>query len=439
MLFFTEMWERFSFYGMRALLILYMTEQLLLPGSAETVLGYGGLKTALESVFGPLSVQAMSSQIYGLYASLLLLTPVFGGMLADQWLGQRKTVLLGGVLMAIGHFLMAFETFFLLALLCIIAGNGCFKPNVSAQVGALYAPGDAKRDSAFSIFYVGINLGALIAPIVCGTIGEVYGWHYGFMTAGIGMLVGLAIFIYGDRYLPADPQTVRTTAGPTSTTAAMNRSDKDAVIALCLIAFVTTFFWATYEQQGNTLVLWARDFTDRSFFGLFDIKVTWFQSINPFFIFALTPMLLALWASQARRGSEPSTITKMAIGCFLASAAYLVLTAAALSAGADGKASWVWVVGYFLLLTLGELFVSPIALSLFSRVAPPQLLSMMIGVWFLSGVIGNYLTGVFGSFWEVLPKTWFWLILAAVASSAGFVMLAFKRPLDRIVASRSGG
>ena len=436
-LFFSEMWERFSFYGMRALLILYMTDQLLLPGSVEGVWGFAGLRSVLESVFGPLSIQAMSSQIYGLYTGLLYVTPVFGGLLADRMLGQRRTVVLGALLMAAGHFLMAFGATFLLALLLIIAGNGCFKPNVSAQVGALYAPDDVKRDSAYSMFYVGINLGAFIAPVICGTLGEAYGWHYGFLAAGVGMLVGLSVFTLGARHLPPDVRARDAASTDSGRSRRLSANDRRAVVALCLVALVTTFFWAAYEQQGNALVLWAKNFTDRSFFGLFEIKITWFQTLNPFLIFALTPMLLAHWARRAALGKEPGTITKMGIGCFLAAAAYIVLTVAALAAGEGGTAGWAWIVGYFVLLTLGELFVSPIALSLFYRVAPAQVLSMMIGVWFLSGVVGNYLTGLIGSFWEFLPKAYFWLLMSAIGVGAGLIMFAFKRPLERILAERA--
>jgi POT family proton-dependent oligopeptide transporter len=189
-LFATEMWERFSYYGMRSLLVLYMTRYLFLEGRPEHVLGFGAVKGALEAVFGPLAIQPLSSQIYGLYTGFVYLTPFFGGMLADRVLGQRKTVIIGGVLMAIGHFLMAFENLFYIALLFLIAGNGCFKPNVSTQVGGLYPPGDARRDRAFSIFYVGINLGAFLSPLVCGTLGKTVGWHYGFAAAGVGMCLG---------------------------------------------------------------------------------------------------------------------------------------------------------------------------------------------------------------------------------------------------------
>ncbi|MEJ1964700.1 MAG: peptide MFS transporter [Gammaproteobacteria bacterium] len=441
-LFLTEMWERFSFYGMRALLVLYMTQQLLLPQNAERVFGYGALHSALRSLFGPLSTQAMSSQVYGIYTSLLYFTPFFGGLLADRWLGQYRTVLLGAVLMALGHFLMAFDAAFLFALLCVIVGNGCFKPNVSTQVGNLYPRTDARRDSAFSLFYVGINLGAFIAPIVCGTLGEVYGWHYGFLAAGVGMLVGLAIFVAGRRHLPPDVRPHQAASGEPAAARPMLPADLKAIATLCFIAFVITFFWASYEQQGNAVVLWVRDSTDRSFFGLFDIRITWFQSLNPFLIFALTPLLVMVWARLARRRREPDVVTKLATGCFLAVLAYAVLTVAAAIAGPGGRAYWGWTALFFVLITLAELHVSPVALSLFSRLAPVPAASMMMGVWFMSGMVGNYLAGLLGSFWERMPATTFWLLAAAVPLLAGCVVMTLRKPLNNAIleqAARTGG
>src|SRR6478735_7122313 len=198
------MWERFSYYGMKALLVFYMTKHLLQPERAQTVLGFASLKSGLESLFGPLDIQPLSSHIYGLYTGLVYLTPLIGGYLADRLLGQRRMVIIGASLMAIGHFMMAFEPLFLLALLVLILGNGAFKPNISTQVGTLYAPGDPRRDSAFSIFYVGINLGAFLAPLVCGTLGEELGWHYGFTAAGFGMTAGLVIYLLATPHLPKD-------------------------------------------------------------------------------------------------------------------------------------------------------------------------------------------------------------------------------------------
>src|SRR5436853_3880898 len=203
-LFTTEMWERFSYYGMRALLVLYMTKFLLLPGHSEGVIGLVSLKHLLESMFGPLGIQPFSSHIYGLYTGLVYLTPFFGGLLADRLLGQHRTVLIGAALMAIGHFMMAFESLFLIALIVLILGNGAFKPNISAQVGALYAPGDPRRDRAYSIFYVGIDVGAFLAPLICGTLGEELGWHYGFAAAGVGMTIALAVYVSGLPSLPLD-------------------------------------------------------------------------------------------------------------------------------------------------------------------------------------------------------------------------------------------
>jgi POT family proton-dependent oligopeptide transporter len=437
LLFLTEMWERFSFYGMRALLVLYMTEQLLLVQSAHRVLGYESLHSALQGVFGPLSTQAMSSQIYGLYTALLYFTPFFGGLLADRVLGQFRTILAGAILMALGHFLMASEEFFLVALLCIILGNGCFKPNVATQVGRLYPRTDDRRDSAFSIFYMGINLGATIAPAICGTLGEVYGWHYGFFAAGVGMIIGLAIYIAGRKYLP--PDALRRDEKRSGEPGRQPRRSADlrAVSALCLIASVITFFWASYEQQGNAIVLWVRDFTNRSFFGLFDMRVTWFQSLNPLFIFVLTPVLIALWSRRTQGTTGISPVSKMATGCFLASVAYGVLVVAALLAGTDGKSSWAWMLLFFILLTLAELHISPVAMSLFSRAAPSATASMMMGVWFMSGVVGNYLSGLMGTFWERLPKDVFWMIVGAIPLAAGIVVLGLRGFLSRIIVEQS--
>src|SRR6476469_2957241 len=286
-LFATEMWERFSYYGMRALLVLYMVKHLLEPERAAHVIGLAGFKSGLETIFGPLGAQPFASQIYGFYTGLVYLTPIFGGLLADRVLGQRRTVLLGAALMAIGHFMMAFEQLFLFALCILILGNGAFKPNISTQLGALYAPGDHRRDRAFSIFYVGINLGAFLAPLVCGTLGEDIGWHYGFAAAGIGMTIGLSIYLYATRTLPRDAFVRRDTSHK------MDRAGWRGIGALLVLFIPVSLFWATYEQQGNTIALWADGFTDRHVFGA-EIPVTWFQAFHPLMIFAFTPFIVAL-------------------------------------------------------------------------------------------------------------------------------------------------
>jgi POT family proton-dependent oligopeptide transporter len=423
------MWERFSYYGMRALLVLYMVKYLLLPGRAEEVIGLATLRSFYEGIFGPLGVQPFSSHIYGLYTGLVYLTPILGGILADRVLGQRRTVVLGASLMAVGHFMMAFEPLFLFALTTLILGNGAFKPNMSAQVGALYGPGDPRRDRAYSIFYVGINLGAFLAPLVCGTLGEGIGWHYGFGAAGIGMTVGLAIYLYAAPMLPPDELAKARVLGQTRQP--LSRAQWKSVIALVVLFLPVSLFWATYEQQGNTIALWADDHTNRSIDLIVwrgEIPVTWFQSFNPFMIFAFTPLVLALWQWQEQRGREPSTVTKMALGCFGVTLANLIMVGAALTAAGD-EASWLWLLGYFVVITLGELYISPIGLSLVSKVSPARMVSMMMGLWLATSFVGNFIAGWLGSFWSGMDKPMFFLMIAAVAGFAGLAILAFNRPL----------
>jgi POT family proton-dependent oligopeptide transporter len=428
-LFATEMWERFSYYGMKALLVYYMVKYLLLPERAATVIGLAQLKAGLESILGPLDIQPLSSNIYGLYTGLVYLTPLLGGYLADRVLGQRRMVVIGALLMAIGHFMMAFEPLFLLALLVLILGNGAFKPNISTQVGSLYAPGDSRRDRAFSIFYVGINLGAFLAPLVCGTLGEQLGWHYGFGTAGVGMTLGLCIYLYATRTLPRDLHSLVAASGGAATP--FGRSEWRAIGALLLLVLPMALFWGTYEQQGNTIALWADAFTERRIGG-FEIPATWFQAVNPFLIFAFTPPLLALWKRQSERGREPSTVLKMAYGCFGTAAAYLIMAAAALAAGGD-RASVLWLLAYFVVLTIAELYISPTSLSLVTKVAPARAVSMMMGVWLGASFLGNFLAGYLGSLWSDMDKAVFFLMIAVVAALAGLIVLAFVRPLKPLL------
>ena len=429
-LFATEMWERFSYYGMRALLVLYMVKYVLAPDTADQVIGLAALKRALEALLGPLDVQPLASNIYGLYTGLVYLTPVFGGIVADRVLGHRRTVIIGASLMALGHFMMAFEPLLLFALLVLILGNGAFKPNTSSQVGELYAPGDPRRDRAYSIFYVGINIGAFLAPLVCGTLGERVGWHYGFGAAGVGMLIGLATYLAGSSHLPPDPLPIKE-ARPTADRRPFDREERRAMIALFILFIPTSLFWAAYEQQGNTIALWADDYTDRTinlWFWTAEIPTTWFQAFNPFMIFAFTPLVVALWARQAARGREPSTVIKMALGCAGCGAAYLIMAGAASFAGA-GNASWLWLFTFSVVITTAELYLSPIGLSLVSKVAPVRYLSMMMGVWLATSFVGNFVAGYLGSFWSGMAKANFFLMIAAVAIAAGAVIWAFDRPL----------
>jgi proton-dependent oligopeptide transporter, POT family len=428
-LFTTEMWERFSYYGMRALLVLYMTKYVLLPAHAGNVIGLGGLKSALEAVFGPLDIQPLSSQIYGLYTALVYLTPIFGGLLADRVLGQRRTVVVGATLMAIGHFLMAVEQLLLFALLALILGNGAFKPNISTQVGWLYPPGDHRRDRAYSIFYVGINVGAFLAPLICGTLGEKVGWHYGFAAAGVGMCIGLAIYVCALPLLP--PDELHKARAAHAERKPLDRDQWRAIVALLVLFVPNTLFWATYEQIGNTTVLWADANTDRTLalFGFSaQIPTTWFLAFNPFLIFAFTPFIVAQWTRQAARGTEPSTITKMSLGCFGVTLANLIMAAAALHAG-GGKAGLGGLMGYFVIITLGELYLSPVGLSLVTKVAPARILSMMMGVWLATSFTGGFLAGWLGSFWSRMEKPLFFLMIAAISALAGVIIFLCRWPL----------
>jgi POT family proton-dependent oligopeptide transporter len=415
---------------MRSLLVLCMTKFLLLSDHSDNVIGLAALKRGLESAFGQLDVQPLSSQIWGLYTGLVYFTPIFGGLLADRVLGQRRTVIIGATLMAFGHFMMAVEQLFLFALAALILGSGCFKPNISTQVGGLYAPGDPRRDRAYSIFYVGINLGAFLAPLVCGTLGEQVGWHYGFAAAGIGMTLGLAIYVYATRMLPPDALSRTPRERPKLT-----RAEWRIIMALLALYLPMTLYWGTYEQAANTLTLWADAHTDRSINLLIwrgEIPVTWFQAFNPFMIFAFTPLIVSLWARQAKRRTEPSTVTKLALGCFGSAVAYLILFAAALSAGTD-KASWWWIFAFFVVLTVGELYLSPIGLSLVSKVAPTHYLSMMMGLWLSTIFLGNFLAGYLGSFWSDMAKDRFFLMIALIAAVGGVGVLLFGRPLRAVL------
>lgn len=429
-LFFTEMWERFSYYGMRALLMLYMTQYLLKAAdTGTTIVGYATLKAGLEAVFGTLAIQPLASQIYGLYTGFVYFTPFFGGILADRLLGQRKTVVIGGILMAIGQFLLAMEQFFLLGLLFLIIGNGCFKPNISTQVGNLYEHGDPRRDGAFTIFYMGINLGAFFSPLICGTLGQKFGWHYGFIAAGIGMLTGLAVYLGGQRYLAPESKSVKTADTGTEKTA-LTAKEWKAIFGLCGLCILNIVFWGVYEQQGNTIQLFADKNTDWHILG-WEMPSTWFQALNPLFVFALAPFLNMFWATQAKRGKEPSSVGKMALGCMLLGISFLVLMFATSGISETQRITFLWLVLCTFIYTLGELYLSPIGLSLVTKIAPARLVSMMMGMWFLSSFFGNYLSGYLGTYYEKMSKYSFFMMLTILGISAGVAMFAFKRPLKK--------
>jgi POT family proton-dependent oligopeptide transporter len=433
-LFLTEMWERFSYYGMRSLLVLYMVNHLFIqPDVGARVLGFNVVRGMFESLFHTTyTAQPLSSWVYGLYTGFVYFTPFFGGLLADRILGQRRTVVIGAILMAIGHFLMASESLFFPALFFLILGNGCFKPNISTQVGLLYPPGDKRRDSAFSIFYVGINLGAFLAPLICGTLGQTKGWHWGFGAAGVGMVIGLIFYMMNQKYLAPDVLAQRK-ADVDAVKQKMTADEWKRIFAIIIACAIVASFWAVYEQQGNTLQLWADQNTRWQFFG-FTMPSSWYQSFNPFMIFLFTPLLTALWAWQAKTGKEPSSLTKMAIGCVLLGLGFIIMIAAANGlASPEAKRSIMWLVGSTVVYTFGELYLSPIGLSFVTKVAPVRMVSMMMGVWFLANFIGNYMTGYLGTFYEKIPHAQFFQLMTTIAVVAGVVLFIIGRPLDKIV------
>lgn len=405
-LFATEMWERFSYYGMRAILIYYMTKTLLFS-------------------------QEKSSQIYGLYIAFCYATPILGGFIADRWLGQRKSVYLGGIIMAIGQFVLMSECNFIPGLVLLVIGNGFFKPNISTQVGGLYEQGDRRRDRAFSIFYVGINVGALFGSIICGALGEKVAWKWGFFAAGVGMILGLIWYALGQKHLAPD-NVMKVKKGEARKDEPLTREDWNRILGLMALCFFNIFFWAVYEQQGNTTALWADANTDRFILG-WQMPASWVQAFNPIMIFAFTPLVVAYWKWQAAKNKEPSSVAKMAYGCIMLGASYLILIPAA-RINADGAlvSIW-WTVINTLILTFGELYLSPVGLSLVTKIAPARLVSMMMGMWFLSSFCGNYLSGFLGTFWEKMSKESFFLLMVAVSWGAGLSMLALVRPIKKAI------
>ena len=486
-LFFTEMWERFSYYGMRGLLKLYMVNYLFVgyrqslqqgpydgSGDPSGVLGWSFFKgllpnsspeemqtcitSKLESlaagnpasdiapVLGDMAMRIAESTcvanpwasiIYGWYTGLVYLTPLLGGIVADRYLGQRKTVIVGGVLMAIGHFVMAFEDLFFLALAFLIIGNGAFKPNISTQVGNLYPPGDPRRDGAFTIFYMGINLGAFLTNLVCGTLAATIGWHYGFGAAGVGMCLGLVIYFFGQKYLAPDTLSRKAAATGPVENKPFGKDEWGRIWALVILCGLNVVFWAVYEQQGNTMQTWADEQTVWPVILGFQIPATWFQSFNPFFIFALAPLLDMYWRWENKKGKEPSSVGKMAIGCVILGLSFIVMVIGAKVVG-TGKGSLFWPVVCTLLLTVGELYLSPIGLSLVTKVSPARIVSMMMGMWFLSSFFGNVLSGYIGSLYGQISNTSFFMLLMGLGLAAGAAIFAVKEPLKRVMAGAQG-
>jgi POT family proton-dependent oligopeptide transporter len=427
---FTEAWERFSYYGMTALLVLYMVNQLLLPGHVEHVVGFAAFRGFIEGLFGPLSTQALASQIFGLYAGFVYFTPVLGGWVADRWIGQRNAVVLGALSMSGGHIAMAFDQSFLLALLLLVLGSGLLKGNISAQVGGLYPAADeARRTRGFAIFSTAINFGAVVGPLVCGFLGERYGWHLGFGAAALFMLAGLVTYLSGYRHLPAKVKRQVLASAP------MTRGDWKVVAALVAVLIVAVFQSIAYYQLANVFPVWIEAHVDLDAAG-FRIPIPWFQSIDPLFSILGVPALFGLWAWQERRfGREPSELGKIGIGAWLCAASNLVLVAA-IAAGGNGRVSWLWPFLYCAGQGIAFIYYWPTLLALVSRAAPPKINATMMGIAFLNLFVANNLIGWIGTFYERMTPLAFWSLHAGIAACGGLLVLLFGPLLNRFLEPR---
>jgi POT family proton-dependent oligopeptide transporter len=406
-LFFTEMWERFGYYLMLAIFVFYLNERL-----------------------GLTQGEAMS--LYGTYIALVYLSPLLGGVLADKLLGQRKSVLLGCVVLALGYFLVALDREPLLytAIGVLVLGNGLFKPNIAAMVGGLYQQNDPRRDAAFGIFYMGVNLGALLSPLAASYLRGRYGWGVAFGAAGTGMLIGLGTFAIFGRNLGA-----RMSATAAAAAASAQRKDdvftrRERMRALLMSCGIVTFFWIAFQQNGSTLAFWARDNVDLTLGGALDkpMNPEIFAAVNPLFILLLTPALLGVFRLLRARGLEPSTPAKIGLGMVMTAVAYGLMMLACLLGGNTGRVSAMWLVSTYFIITVAELMVSPMGLSMVTRLAPRGTTAIMLGVWYLSTSFGNKMAGQLGKWlWEAWPHHSFFALLVG-GSLLAAVVLAVQLP-----------
>ena len=422
---FCELWERFSFYGMQALLVLYLSNWLFLPQNIGHVAGMDAVRRAIESATGPRSPQQLASAVFGLYAGFVYLTPLFGGLLADRVLGRTKTVVLGASLMALGHFLMAFEVSFLVAIACLLVGVGCFKGNIAAQVGDLYAPDDRRRATAFQIFVLAVQVAVILAPIVCGTLGEKIAWHWGFGAAGVGMLIGLVVYLAGRRWLPPEPAPTPKAAG-TQARSALTRREKTRVALLLALIPVLVLSIVGNQQYSNAFPLWSEKHMDLLLFG-WQVPVTWLQAIDAFVSTATMLASIAFWRWWSKRRREPDELTKMGWGAILAAGGpALIVLAAGVVDATHGKVSLVWTLGYTLVNDLGFANILPVGLALYSRAAPARLEGLMIGIYYLHLFVGNAFVGWLAGFLETMPGREFWGLHAALVLTSGVLLLACR-------------
>ena len=413
-LFFTEMWERFSYYGMRALLILYMVGSTMKPG-----LGFP---------------EGRAAQIYGIYTMAVYLMGVPGGFVADRWLGHYRAVLVGGIIIACGHFSMAIPglPFFYLGLGLIVIGTGLLKPNVSTIVGSLYSRDDTRRDAGFSIFYMGINLGAFIAPLITGWLGQKINWHAGFAAAGVGMVIGLIQYVYGKKYLtpvsPIGKQTTETQGQkPEAANEPFTGADWARISAAVILTLFALLFWAGFEQAGSSLNLFADRATRLQVLG-WTYPSSWFQSVEPLFVIIFSPIFAWIWLSLASR--EPSSPAKFTLGLLFLSLSFLLIVPAAHIFERSGlRVSPWWLIGLYFLQMLGELCLSPVGLSMVTKLSPPRVVGLMMGVWFFATAMGNYVAGWVAGFLENRPFSEVFFAAFASVGVATVILAILIKPI----------
>jgi proton-dependent oligopeptide transporter, POT family len=415
-LFFTEMWERFSFYGMRAILVLYLVK--------ETMGDNPGM--------GWNSTQALA--LYGWYTMLVYVMAIPGGIIADRFLGQKKTVFIGGLLIAAGQLTLVVDNpiAFYTGLALVISGVGCLKPNISTMVGGLYKEGDPRRDAGFTIFYIGINIGAASAPLLVGYIGEVWGWHYGFGIAGIGMLLGLGVYMWGMKYLKevGNFVPVKKIEG-TNKHVPMTKVEKDRIVVLLISFLIVIIFWAAYEQAGGLMNIYTNDKVNRAVLG-WEIPASLFQSVPAFFVIIFGTIVAAFWTKRGQKGKENSSLFKMAIGIMITGTGFLMMSGAALQAATGVKAMLIWLILSYLLQVIGELSLSPVALSFITKLAPAKYASIMMGVYFAATGLGNKLAGLVGEFATKAGELQIFTGIFVFCLAFGLLLLVFFKKLKAL-------
>jgi len=431
---FTELWERFSYYGMTALLALYLGKQLLLPPHADHVLGLALLRHLFE-FRGAMSNEAFASLIYGWYGGLVYFTPIIGGWVADRWLGAKRTVTAGALLMSAGHFAMTFDQSFLVALLLLIIGSGFLKGNISAQVGALYPEAaESLRSRGFTIFSTAINIGAVIGPLATGATAAIYGWHAGFGLAAVLMLLALVVYLAGQRHLPPSKPARR----ERGTVPPLTAEERRRAWAIVGVIALTVFPSIAYPMIWNIGVVWVDQGVDLST-PLGAVPASWFNSVDSFASIVVAAPLVALWAWQARRRREPGSLTKMAIGSAIVGASALFLTAGSALAGDGGKVPVWWALACYFGMGTGFMWYWPVTLALISQSAPAKINATMVSASFMGLFVGSTLMGWVGSFYDQMSNTAFWTLDAAIGFTGALLTLAARRPLRRLLEPQNEG